>query len=282
METNSFGVGLVMMLSVQGLNYHIKVWNEHSTETIVLLHGFTGSVDTWSTVVSHLPNSMKIIAIDLVGHGKTDAPIDSSRYSMYEQIADLKAIFDQLSLNEFTLLGYSMGGRVALSYVCAYPEGVNKLILESSSPGLKTEDERAARKIADETLADKIEANGIMSFVNAWENIPLFASQKNLSLDIQQSVRNERLAQREIGLANSLRGMGTGAQKSLWSELQYITIPVYLITGELDHKFYNIAGEMKTLLQDAKHYHIDGVGHAIHVENPTQFATIIKDVYQIN
>ncbi|SOC36659.1 2-succinyl-6-hydroxy-2,4-cyclohexadiene-1-carboxylate synthase [Ureibacillus acetophenoni] len=271
-----------MMLSVRGLNYHVKIWNEQSTETIVLLHGFTGSVDTWSTIVTQLPNSIKIIAIDLIGHGKTDAPIVSSRYRMDEQIADLKAILDQLSLNAFTLLGYSMGGRVALSYVCAYPEGVKNLILESSSPGLKTEDERVARRLADDSLANKIEAKGIVSFVNAWENIPLFASQKNLSLDIQQSVRNERIAQREIGLANSLRGMGTGAQKSLWNELHSISIPVYLITGELDHKFYNIAGEMKTILQDAKHYHIDGVGHAIHVENPTQFATIIKDVYQNN
>ncbi len=76
--------------------------------------------------------------------------------------------------------------------------------------------------------------------------------------------------------------MGTGAQKSLWNELHQISIPVYLITGELDQKFDKIAKEMKTLLPNASHYHIDSVGHAIHVENPTQFATIIKDIYQTN
>ncbi|KGR73613.1 esterase [Ureibacillus manganicus DSM 26584] len=271
-----------MMVSARGVNYHIKVWNEGAREVIVLLHGFTGSVRTWETVASLLPTTLKIVTVDLVGHGKTDAPNDPSSYSMEEQIKDLENLFEQLHLTTFTLVGYSMGGRIALSYVSVYPKRVKSLILESTSPGLKTEDERLTRRLADVALADKIEKNGIVSFVNAWENIPLFASQKKLPSDIQKAVRDERLAQREIGLANSLRGMGTGVQKSLWDELHQISIPVQLITGELDEKFIQIAEEMKTLLQNASHTIIPGVGHAIHVENPTQFATIIKDVYQIN
>jgi len=278
MAANSCGVEFRMKISARGVNYHLQVWNEHSTETIVLLHGFTGSVSTWNKVVSTLPTSLKVIAIDLIGHGKTDAPQDSKRYSMEEQIQDLKDIFEQLALSSFTLVGYSMGGRVALSYVCTNPKSVKTLILESASPGLKTETERIARRNADEALAEKIESNGIESFVNSWENISLFESQKRLPTSIQLEIRDERLSQRELGLANSLRGMGTGAQKSYWDDLQRLSIPVYLVTGELDQKFNLIAQEMKTLLQIANHYHVNGVGHAIHVENPEQFATIIKDI----
>ncbi|WP_449443347.1 2-succinyl-6-hydroxy-2,4-cyclohexadiene-1-carboxylate synthase [Ureibacillus acetophenoni] len=271
-----------MMVSVRGVNYHVQVWNENAKDSLVILHGFTGSVVTWEKVSSLLPTTMKIIAIDLLGHGKTDAPSNELRYSMEEQVEDLEDLFKQLDLHSFILVGYSMGGRVALSYISAYPERVKSLILESALPGLKTEEERANRRNSDEALANKIEQNGIVSFVNAWENISLFETQKKLSKDTQLAIRNERLAQREVGLANSLRGMGTGAQKSLWPLLNQITTPVYLITGELDEKFCLIAQEMMDELPNAKHMIIAEVGHAIHVENPTQFATIIKDVYHNN
>ncbi len=281
MATNSFGAK-EMIKSVRGLNYHIQIRNEYASETLVLLHGFTGSVDTWDIVIDQLPETLKIITVDLIGHGKTEAPQTATRYTMEEQVMDLDSIFEQLSLNTLTLVGYSMGGRVALSYVCKYPSRVKKLILESASPGLKTEDEIISRRKSDEALANKIEQHGIESFVNAWENIPLFESQKKLPKEIQHAIRNERLSQSEKGLANSLRGMGTGVQRSLWNNLDQIKIPVYLITGELDEKFCLIANEMKSLLPNGNHFLIHEVGHAIHVENPQQFATIIKDVYQNN
>lgn len=264
------------ILKVRGLDVNVEIWNNEAVETIVLLHGFTGSVRTWEKVVSQFPSTVRAIAIDLIGHGKTTAPVEANRYSMEQQVADLEELFTQLQLTKFTLLGYSMGGRVALSYATAYPNRIKCLILESASPGLKTEEERAARRIADAQLAQSIEANGIETFVEKWENIPLFQSQKKLPLSIQRAIREERLSQCEIGLANSLRGMGTGSQRSLWPTLKNLTFPVYLITGSLDEKFCNIAVEMKKELMNAEHIVIVGAGHAIHVENPTQFATIVK------
>nr|WP_106780567.1 2-succinyl-6-hydroxy-2,4-cyclohexadiene-1-carboxylate synthase [Lysinibacillus timonensis] len=267
-----------MIMNVRGINVNVKIWNESEQEVIVLLHGFTGTVSTWQPVVPHLPNDKKLIAIDLIGHGNTDAPSDVSRYSMEEQIKDLEEIFKILHLESFMLIGYSMGGRVALSYACCYPNRVNQLILESTSPGLKTVQERLNRKSSDHELANKIEQNGLLAFVNDWENIPLFESQRKLTKEVQLAVRNERLSQREIGLANSLRGMGTGSQKELWSQLHQINIPVYLITGELDEKFCQIAQQMMAQLSNAHNIIVKDVGHAIHVENPTQFATIVKNI----
>ena len=73
-----------------------------------------------------------------------------------------------------------MGGRIALAYTIKYPERVTSLILESASPGLKTEQERIERREADELLAKKINSEGIPSFVEFWENIPLFAFAKEI------------------------------------------------------------------------------------------------------
>lgn len=264
-----------MILQAQGLSVNVRIWNDHLEQTIVMLHGFTGSVATWDKVAASI-SDYRIVAIDLIGHGQTDSPQDVAAYTMEAQILQLDEIFQQLNLHKVILLGYSMGGRVALSFAKAFPKRVSLLILESASPGLKSEKEQAIRRSSDENLANQIEANGIEFFVNKWENIPLFATQKRLPPDVQVMVRQERLSQSEVGLANSLRGMGTGAQTSLWPYLGKLSLPVTLITGELDEKFCEIAEEMQALLPNAQHVIVNNIGHAIHVENPEQFATIVK------
>lgn len=252
-------------------------WHETAQKTIVLLHGFTGSTKTWYHVVKQVPAEFRIIAVDLIGHGQSDAPEEVMKYSMQSQTELLEALFQHLQLEKFYLLGYSMGGRVALSYAVRYPHRIEQLLLESASPGLTLEEERSARKRADEALAEKIMQNGVPSFVEKWGNIPLFASQKQLPQKVQQEIREERLSQRAIGLANSLRGMGTGVMPTLWKALTTLDMPVTLITGALDEKFIKLNEQMVKLLPQATHMTIPKVGHAIHVENPTKFATIVKE-----
>lgn len=263
--------------TVKGLDVHIEQWNEQATQTIVFLHGFTGSTNTWKKIVSQLPSDIRCIAVDLIGHGKTAAPGTVEFYLMAFQVELLNELFHQLQLDTFSLVGYSMGGRVALSYAVRYPSGIKRLLLESASPGLMDEQQRTIRKQADDTLAEKILANGIESFVNKWENIPLFASQKSLPAEVQQEIRSERIQQREIGLANSLRGMGTGVMPELWGMLNTLKMPVTLVTGQLDEKFVQLNNEMQERFEKANHLIIPAVGHAIHVENPTKFATIVKE-----
>lgn len=265
------------VVHVRGIDIYVAMKGDNSLPTIVLLHGFTGSTATWQEVSELFKGQFRTVAIDLTGHGKTAVPEDIARYSMEQQVEDLEALFDTLSLEQFTLLGYSMGGRVALVYAVQYPKRVSSLILESSSPGLKTAEERANRKAADGRLADKIVADGLPAFVDFWESIPLFDSQRVLSEEKKLVVRTERLHQCEMGLANSLRGIGTGSQPSYWQQLHALNLAVLLITGELDTKFENIAREMMGYFSNARHETIIHVGHAIHVENPAIFATMVKE-----
>lgn len=269
-----------MKLKVNGLDYHVELWNEDRSPTIVFLHGFTGTAATWRKTAAALP-AYKLVMVDLLGHGKTAVPEDASRYVMEHQVNDLHELFAKLELTDFVLTGYSMGGRTALAYAAAYPENLQALILESSSPGLKTPTERLERQQRDSELALKILANGMHPFVEKWEKIPLFESQKNLPLDIRQEIKTERLSQQPLGLANSLIGMGTGSQPSYWNRLKQIPVPVLLITGSLDLKFKAIADEMKKALLQADHK-IVGAGHAIHVEKPVEFATIVDEYLRLN
>lgn len=261
---------------IRGLETHVDIWNENGEDTVVALHGFTGSSATWHNLAQALPH-VRVIAVDLIGHGQTAIPQHVQRFSMEEQLQDLEELFCQLHLEKFTLLGYSMGGRIALSYAISYPARIHQLILESASPGLRTMEEQNERCKRDEALAQKIMTNGVLSFVNAWESIPLFASQQRLPKTVRETIREERLSQKEEGLAGSLRGIGTGVQPSNWNRLSQLEIPVLLITGSLDGKFCKIALEMKALLNTVKHLTVNDAGHAIHVENPADFATIVEE-----
>jgi 2-succinyl-6-hydroxy-2,4-cyclohexadiene-1-carboxylate synthase len=196
---------------------------------------------------------------------------------MNEQLLDLHHLFGLLQVTSFTLIGYSMGGRIALAYAITYPEDVKRLVLESASPGLQSVTEQQVRIKADQSLANKIELEGLPAFIDFWQDIPLFQSQKKLSDLKQQAIRQERLQQSSLGLASSLKGMGTGSQPSYWSRLNELKIPVTLITGELDEKFQLIAQQMKNRIANSQHLEVLAVGHAIHVENPVQFATIIME-----
>ncbi|MGN7388039.1 2-succinyl-6-hydroxy-2,4-cyclohexadiene-1-carboxylate synthase [Sporosarcina sp. SAFN-015] len=266
-----------LQIPVRGLSIHVKMEGDRHLPAIVFLHGFTGSSATWTEVRNELKGSYRTIAIDLTGHGKTTVPDNAERYSMEEQVEDLEALFEYLKLDSFYLVGYSMGGRIALAYTIHYPNRVKALILESSSPGLLKEHDRMERKTADKLLASKIIDEGIASFVEKWENIPLFESQKSLPAEKRQEVRRERLQQNTIGLANSLLGIGTGSQNSYWEALNSISNPVFLITGELDAKFVAIAREMSNLSPTWRHIVVSGAGHAIHVEKPRLFATMIME-----
>ena len=264
-----------MMIEIKNVNYHVTMDGEG--EALLLLHGFTGDCRTWYPFIPLWKKDYKVISVDIIGHGKTDSPKELDKYAMKESVEHLKAIIDSLRIAPVHLLGYSMGGRLALAYCMEYPETVNKLILESASPGLRTEMEREQRRIQDDILGDSIFEQGIINFVNKWEKIPLFKSQDRLDLANKQAIRNQRLANNPIGLANSLRGMGTGAQSSYWSHISKLQIDTFLITGEFDRKFFQIAEEMVEMNKKMQHLNIKDAGHAIHVEKPEIFGTIVLE-----
>lgn len=264
-----------MDVTVDGLDYHVQV--DGAGPTLLLLHGFTGSVRTWEPWLSNWAAHFQVVRVDLPGHGNTPAPKEPARITMERVCRDLAGILDRLGVERANLLGYSMGGRTALSFALTYPQRVQVLVLESASPGLAQAEERHERANRDEALARQIEAEGVAAFVRRWEEIPLFASQKRLSADIRERIRAERLNQTAEGLAASLRGMGTGVQPSWWEKLRSLTHPVLLLTGEEDKKFCHIARRMKSRLPGARLQMVDGAGHAVHVEQPRRFGTIVTD-----
>ena len=251
--------------------YHIEI---HGTgDPLVLLHGFSGAASTWRAIIERLADRFQLIAIDLLGHGASDAPADIASYRMEAVAADIVDLLDQLDLSDPTLLGYSMGGRLALFLACAYPSRFRALVLESASPGLADGRARAERRRRDNQLADQIEKDGVASFVADWESLPLWSTQSKAQIRAQ---RAQRLANRPRGLANSLRGMGAGAQPNLWRQLANLTVRACLIVGERDDKFRRINQAMANVIPRSRLSIVPAAGHNTHLEDPDAFCRAIR------
>lgn len=258
---------------IRETKYHYT--DQGEGEVVVLLHGFTGTVNTWDTLTTKLlDNGFRIICIDLIGHGKTET--NSDHHTMESVCRDLSILFKSIDVNKCTIIGYSQGGRVALSFAQYFPEMVDKLVLESASPGIKDQHERNKRKINDDELARRILDDGLEVFVNKWEKTPLFGTQRSLDESTRQKIRQERRSQSEKGLALALTTIGTGRQPSWWDKLSTIKCPVLLIVGKQDEKFVKINKQMNTLLPCSRIELVTGSGHAVHIEKPTVFNGLVK------
>jgi 2-succinyl-6-hydroxy-2,4-cyclohexadiene-1-carboxylate synthase len=246
---------------------------------VMLLHGFTGSGDVWADVSARLEASYTVIRPDGLGHGETDAPEDPSLYDIERCSDDLVQIASALGYTRFGLHGYSMGGRLALGCAIRYPHRVSALSLESASPGLMGEEERAARRASDEALATRILRDGVAPFIETWERLALFDGLRRLPDKGQARLRAIRLAQRAQGLAGSLVGMGTGAQPSYWEALEGLPMPVLVMTGAQDEKFEAIGKRMATLIPRASHVSVGGAGHTVHLEQPAAWLAALGEFW---
>lgn len=244
---------------------------------MLLLHGFTGTARTWSAQLETWSADHRVIAPDLLGHGGSDAPADAAAYALERQAAALAELLGLLEAVPATVVGYSMGARLALVLALEQPKAVDRLVLESPSPGIADPDERAQRRAADERLADDIQRHGVDAFVARWEAMPMFASHATLPPAVQARQRAERQRHTSSGLAASLRGAGQGVMEPLQARLAQITQPALVLAGALDVVGLERARSVATALAGARLEVIDGAGHTPHLEAPAAFLSRTKD-----
>ncbi|HEX4281630.1 MAG TPA: alpha/beta fold hydrolase [Solirubrobacteraceae bacterium] len=234
---------------------------------VVLLHGFTHTGASWDPVVAALAESYRALAPDIRGHGSASAREPVTLDGVLHDVAEVAP-------ESFTLVGYSMGGRIALhaALASALRPRVERLILIGASPGLADPAERAARRAADERLAGEVEHMTIDEFAYRWAQTPVLAGQPPA---VAAAVDADRRRNQPAGLARALRGLGTGVLPPLWEGLGELGLAVTLVVGERDEKFRAIAAEMARGLPDASVVAVAGTGHAVHLEAPARVAELI-------
>ena len=241
---------------------------------ILFLHGFMGSGADWASEISALDEQFHCVALDLAGHGSSlGLPPDA--YTIEGTTRALLDLLDELGITRAVLVGYSMGGRIALYLALRHPERCSGLFLQSASPGIEEPAERLARRKADEERARRLESGDLASFLEAWYRQPLFASLARreglLRETIEARMRNDRGE-----LARALRRMGTGNQPSLWEELGAIQVTALAVAGDLDERYAGISTRMASLSPRIRAAVVPGAGHNVHLESPEAYLALLK------
>ena len=247
---------------------------------VLLLHGFTGTGRGWDQLARRLRAAgYRTVAPDLLGHGRSDAPPDPVRHDVARQAADLATVLATLDAVPAVVIGYSLGGRVALRLALDRPHVVRSLVLIGAGAGTADDRTRARRRAEEAALAEAIEREGIVAFVDRWEALPLFATEAALPDRVRAARRDERLSQRPDGLAASLRGAGQGAQQPLHARLATLRVPTLLVVGERDAAARARAEAIVVAAPRgvARIVVEPGAGHAVHLEREARFGDLVLD-----
>lgn len=238
---------------------------------ILLLHGFTQTSASWMPVVDRLRRVLpdrRILVPDLSGHGSADPVEDGS--SLAATAARLADRFGRT-----VVVGYSMGGRLALQLTIDHPDAVAGLLLVGATAGIDDPAERADRRRADEELAARIEEEGVEAFLERWTALPLFDGYRATDADLAA-----RRASRAGGLAASLRAAGTGTMDPpLWGRLAEIGVPVTVTAGSRDDKFVKLGHRLVAGIgADARFEVVPDAGHTAHLQRPDRVVELIVDL----
>ena len=242
---------------------HADEHGDPSHPKVVLVHGFTQTRRSWRPLLPRLSAGRHVLAVDAPAHGRSaDHRTD---------LVDGAALLGETG-GRAAYVGYSMGGRLTLHLAVQQPDLLERVVLVGATAGLDREEERTARREADEALARGLERDGLDAFLERWLDNPLFAT-----LPKEAAAVEDRLENTVEGLADSLRRTGTGTQRPLWDDLGDLRMPALLVAGERDEKFRALAERIAAGWGGpARVALIEGAGHACHLERPEAFLDAVE------
>lgn len=251
-----------------------------SAAPLILLHGFAQSSASWDAVARKLAATGRpIYALDLVGHGESERPADACAYALDAQGEALLSFARMVADREGArpaVLGYSMGGRVTLAALRRDPRAFAAVVLEAAGFGPATQAERDAATERDAACAARLRADSLEAFMDFWEQLPLFASQRDLPPDVRERLRAGRMANDAEALARTFEQAGQHVMPSRAETLETLDVlragdtPLLYLAGERDEKYRALAAQAAEAGATVRI--IPGAGHNAHLEAPATFA----------
>lgn len=241
---------------------------------LLMLHGFMGCSAVFSHLGVGLSEFCSPIMLDLLGHGESDKPLHTEAYATEYQCEELYHILRSLGFEKPWILGYSMGGRLALQFAYRYPEMIQGVILESCTAGISDSLQRMQRQQEDEQRAQAI-VDDFPVFLAEWNQLALFGEKQHAERALTEAFQESQLPE---AMAASLRGFGAGIMPSLWESLSEINLPVGLLAGARDTRYAMLMMRMETLLPNAQLRVISHAAHRVHLDASDAYIAAIHDM----
>lgn len=254
---------------------------------VILLHGFAQTPRSWDAVANALrARGHEVHVPDLYAQARPFS-LDAACRRVAEIVRDVA----RASGEPCVVVGYSMGGRIALETLArAQAAGerlpLSALALEGAGLGPADEAAREAFRARGDAWAADLRENGVAAFMDRWETLPLFASQRALSADVRARVRSDRVAHDAEELASSLTEAGQHCQAGEADSLAALAcaaecgVRVVYVHGSLDEKYGAVARRVAELVPAARIEGIARAGHNVHLEQPEAFARVVAGLLQ--
>ena len=205
---------------------------EGKGKPIVLLHGFLASSHYFAALSKRLKTTHTVIAIDLLGFGRSPKP-DRSQYTYKEQVEAVHATLTQLGIQEFTLAGHSLGALVALRYARTYPTSVRRLVL--FNPPMYQGADQALATLKDTGLHYRIVLH------SPWRNVIWYGAKvlphfpfnkKRPAINLTDVLRPTTAARQRTYEHIILKG-------EFFNDIEQVTVPTLLVMGKGDRPRYH-------------------------------------------
>jgi 2-succinyl-6-hydroxy-2,4-cyclohexadiene-1-carboxylate synthase len=251
-------------------------------DTVLFLHGFAQSADSWTPVVRAMADAavsvpLRLVLLDLIGHGQSAKPHVDAPYQL-EHIVEMldalrTAVAPPTSGGRFHVVGYSMGGRIALAYAAEHAASLTSLVLESASFGPRSADERAAFAERDRALAERLRVSTPEEFAAWWAEMPVLADQSALPTEVRAAEQARRAANDTDALARVTLGAGQAVMPDLYEAVGGMGIPLLYVCGEHDERYSSIAAAAQARWGlDVARF---DTGHNVHLASPKEFAELL-------
>ena len=264
-------------LSVNGLRVHYLDWGHPSAPPVVCVHGYTSSGQAFNALARHFQSRFRIIAPDVRGHGETAwSPTEAYQYN--DQISDLAGFIDQLGLEQFILIGTSMGGIIAMAYAGAHPERLVRLVINDIGPDAEVGSQRITQTVGDRpeefaNLDDAMAYRRLVSPITAGRSVE---DQRELALGVLRQQSDGRWVWKmDPAYIRQRVHQGPPPRPALWPALQRITCPTLVVWGrESDVLSEAQARRMADVLPYGELVAVPGIGHAPTLMEPVALAAL--------
>lgn len=256
------------------LTFSGRLWTDlnEGSPVYFYLHGFAGSGDDCHFLRSaDCTFDRNWVSVDWIGHGRSSSPDVGEVYGINWQLEGLQRLARLFPNRRRILVGYSMGARLAIHAGLRCPGLFDELILISATAGIEDNKARNERRLRDQAWAEMIRREGLTSFAQKWEKLPVIASQESMPDDTRIFWQKRRRTQSPSAMAHTIQALSPGIIPSVWHQLDRINCPVKVFAGGADEKYAGYAARLVEILPKAELCIFQGLNHCLHMEDPPGF-----------